>query len=106
MGTVDAYNPTTNSWTPKASMPTPRQDMGVGVINGVLYAVGGVSTPGVDEGSSAVEAYDPSTNSWTSKMSMPTARFGLAVPVVGASLYAVGGFHEPTELNTVEEYQP
>ena len=43
-------------------MPTARAGLGVGVVSGVLYAVGG------DDGRFAlatVEAYDPATNTWT-----------------------------------------
>src|SRR6185503_14888443 len=41
IATVEAYDRMTDTWTPKASMPTARADLGVGVVNGVLYAVGG-----------------------------------------------------------------
>ena len=30
------------AWTRKADMPTPREHLGVGIINGKLYAVGGL----------------------------------------------------------------
>jgi hypothetical protein len=43
---VEAYDPGTNAWTPKAPMPTPRVFHGVGVVNGVLYAVGGIAPAG------------------------------------------------------------
>ena len=62
-------------WTTKAPMPTPRTGLAAGVVNGILYAVGGndgVSFLGT------VEAYDPATNTWTTKASMPTVRTGLA----------------------------
>jgi len=39
IATVEAYDPMTDTLTSKASMPTPRADLGVGVIDGVLYAV-------------------------------------------------------------------
>jgi hypothetical protein len=29
------------AWTAKASIPTPRSNLAVGVVNGILYAVGG-----------------------------------------------------------------
>jgi len=54
-------------WIAKAPIPTPRVGLDVGVVNGVLYAVGGeivhVGVGGYTEFLSTVEAYDPSTNS-------------------------------------------
>src|SRR5690349_16296583 len=41
IATVEAYDRMTDTWTSKASMPTARADLGVGVVNGILYAVGG-----------------------------------------------------------------
>src|SRR5439155_1743870 len=46
LATVDAYDPVTNTWTPKAPMPTARAALGVGAINGILYAVGGGGSDG------------------------------------------------------------
>jgi hypothetical protein len=85
-------------------MPTAREHLAVGVVNGVLYAVGGA----VDFNGGArqtVEAYDPVTNTWTTKAPMPTARWLLAVGVVNGVLYAVGG-ETPGVLQTVEAYDP
>jgi hypothetical protein len=42
--TVEAYNPSTDTWTSVASMPTARELLGAGVVNGILYAVGGVNS--------------------------------------------------------------
>lgn len=39
--TLEAYNPATNSWTTKDPMPTGRTLLAAGVVNGILYAVGG-----------------------------------------------------------------
>lgn len=85
VATVEAYDPATNVWTTKTPMLTARSFHGVGVVNGILYAVGG-DTLGT------VEAYDPSTNTWTAKASQPTGGNGaLAVAVADDVLYAIGG---------------
>ena len=73
-------------------MPMARPALGVGVVNGVLYAGGGADT---------VEAYDPATDTWTTKGPMPTARSGLAVGVVNGILHALGG-EDSNTLGTVE----
>lgn len=56
--TVDAYDPTTNSWTTRTPMLTGRYGLGVSVVNGILYAVGGFAAlpAGV---TATVEAYQP-----------------------------------------------
>jgi N-acetylneuraminic acid mutarotase len=38
LNTVEAYDPVTNTWAAKALMPTARADLGVGVVNNILYA--------------------------------------------------------------------
>ena len=74
LAVVEAYDPVTNTWVTRAPMPRARHALGLGVVNGILYAVGG------QEGGVAlntVEAYDPATDSWTTKSPMPTPRLGL-----------------------------
>lgn len=41
LGTVEAYDPASNSWTTDASMPTARFGLSTSVVNDVIYAVGG-----------------------------------------------------------------
>ena len=102
---VDAYDPATDTWTRKASMPTARGDLAVGVVNGILYAVGGSSPSPTGTALATLEAYDPATDTWTTKPSMPTARTALAAGVFNGILYAVGGY-VANSLATLEVYQP
>jgi len=89
--TVEAYDPTTDTWTTKAPMPTARGALAAGVVNGLLYAVGGIVDSPVQTIFATVEAYDPTTNTWTTKAPMPTARWALAVSALNGLLYADGG---------------
>jgi N-acetylneuraminic acid mutarotase len=82
-------------------MPTALDFLGTGVINGKIYAVGGVSISYSD----AVEAYDPGTDTWTTEASMPTARELLTASVINGTLYAVGGYNG-NALSTVEAFSP
>ena len=93
------------TWTTKAPMPTARAALGVGVVNNILYAVGG--NDGVSA-LAAVEAYDPATNTWSTKASMPTARQELSVGVVNGILYALEGANAPgnSTIAAVEAYDP
>ena len=49
------YNPATNQWSTKATMPTARTRLGAAVINNQLYAVGGKVTADLAK----VERYTP-----------------------------------------------
>jgi N-acetylneuraminic acid mutarotase len=101
--TMEAYDPSANTWTSRASMPTARRSIAVGVVNNILYVIGGFGASGV---LSTVEAYDPVTNTWTTKAPMPTARAGMALGVVNNVLYVVGGNTAGGVVNTVEAYDP
>src|SRR2546427_2552858 len=37
LSTVESYDPSTNMWTARAPIPTPRVGLAVGVVNGILY---------------------------------------------------------------------
>jgi N-acetylneuraminic acid mutarotase len=110
LGVVEAYNPATNTWTKKASMPTPRGGVAAALgPDGLIYAMGGLTVaagPAVD----TVEAYNPQTNTWKKVAPMPTARFILAATTgPDGRIYAIGGrFPGPaccdTGLDNVESY--
>ena len=109
LSSVEEYDPVTDTWTPKAEMPTARYGHFGGVVNGKIYAIGGFKREPV-EGISTVEEYDPATDTWTTKTPMPTARGYHASCAVNGKIYAIGGgIRTPdkvTILGTVEEYDP
>lgn len=93
-------------WLRRSSMPTPRANPGIGVVNGILYAIGGFDGPFLYD---AVEAYDPQTARWTTRAPMPTARSEFGLGVVNGILYAVGGYDAANEYKgtqSVEAYDP
>jgi N-acetylneuraminic acid mutarotase len=92
LSTVEEYNPTTDTWTRKADMPTARGWMSPSsaVVDGKIYAIGG--DDGRPGGSSPiVEEYDPYTDTWIRKMDMPTSRWGLASCSFDGKIYVIGG---------------
>ncbi|XP_054714896.1 kelch-like ECH-associated protein 1 [Uloborus diversus] len=100
---VDCYDPITNKWKSCCKMTIARNRVGVGVLDGLLYAVGG-SKATVHHNS--VERYDPIEDKWFRVQNMLTARIGVGVAVVKRLLYAVGGYDGNSRLNTVECYNP
>ncbi|GBP29012.1 Kelch-like ECH-associated protein 1 [Eumeta japonica] len=100
---VDVYNPASEQWRPCSPMSTPRNRVGVAVMDGLLYAVGGSAG---SEYHKSVECYDPETDIWSSISPMGVARLGVGVAVVNRLLYAVGGFDGARRLRSVECYHP
>lgn len=105
-GNPITFDATANDfWSTKTSMPAPREQAAAGVVNGILYVVGGHDVNEAVVGT--VEAYDPASDSWTTKASMPTPRLLFnAIGVVNGILYAVGGNSDGVLLATIEAYNP
>ncbi|XP_053789008.1 kelch-like ECH-associated protein 1 [Vidua chalybeata] len=100
---VDCYNPVSGRWSPCAPMSVPRNRIGVGVIDGLIYAVGG--SHGCTHHCS-VERYEPERDEWAQVAPMGTRRIGLGVAVLNRLLYAVGGFDGSARLRSAERYHP
>ena len=100
---VDAYDPMANRWHARSPLLLSRHRPGVAVLDGFLYAVGGVSGKSYHK---SVEKYSPEKNQWELVAPMTTARVGVAVAVVNRLLYAIGGFNETEKLSSVECYHP
>jgi len=109
--TVEEYDATQNRWTKKADMPTPRWGLSTSMVNGKIYAIGGIASWPHGPVLSAVEEYDPVTDTWTKKADMPTPRWSLFAGVVNGKIYAIGGGRPTSSVPvsaeafpTVEEY--
>ena len=85
---VFEYNPATNTWTTRASMPGIRGLHGVAEANGKVYALGGCDCRRI---LNSVVEYDPITDKGTKLPNMPTARWKLAATATDSTLYAIGG---------------
>ena len=108
LGTVQAYDPATDRWSPEALL-TARLQVGLGVdsVNHLLYAVGGATAAPNNTALDTVEVYDPATDSWTHKQHLNTPRGAPAVAAVNGKIYAIGGERENHgAIDTVEEFDP
>ena len=77
---LQVYDPKTNEWRYIAPMSTRRSSVGVGVLGGLLYAVGGYD--GASRHClSSVECYNPVTKEWGLVCEMSTRRSGAGVGV-------------------------
>lgn len=76
---VDRYNPVTDQWRACSPMSVPRNRVGVAVMDGLLYAVGGSAGA---EYHSSVECYDPDLDAWNNVEPMHIKRLGVGVAMV------------------------
>ncbi len=90
----EVYDPATNTWETKASIPTPRYGMCANVVDGKIYVMGGglyISTYPFNTCCGLNEVYDPETDTWTEKTSLPTSVLHAASAVVDGRIYVFGG---------------
>src|SRR5207249_2699318 len=101
VNTVEAYTPGATSWSPVASMPTPRVSLAAAALgDGRIYAIGGENNAVAFD---AVEGYSPSSSSWSKADPLPTPRSGLAaVTGIDGNIYAIGGFDGSRSSHAVE----
>ncbi|XP_076799689.1 kelch-like protein 23 [Clavelina lepadiformis] len=94
-------------WTELESMNQSRQYLSATVLNGHIYASGGVS---FSLSQSSVEEYDVEGNDWMDIPSMLHRRSAHALVAGNGALYAVGGWAGKEKgqilLNTVESLDP
>ena len=114
VGTVEEYDPATNTWRERSPMPTPRNHTTAAAVNGKIYVIGGrvgAAFIGLASDISVVEEYDPATDKWSAPRSrMPTARSAIASGAINGRIYVAGGeFQDPHMMATfraVEAYDP
>jgi len=107
-----------DSWVSKASMQQARGRLGVAVVNGKIYAIGGDkgyyfgTAPnnyvymGRHQFVGTNEEYDPILDKWTFKTPMPTPRYHFATAVYQNKIYCIGGYASDGETGVNEVYDP
>jgi hypothetical protein len=86
--TVEMYDPVTDTWTRKASMPTAHGAFGCAAAFGRIYVMGGRSQATY----ATTEEYDPASNTWQQRASMPLAITSLAASELDGRIYVIGGY--------------
>jgi N-acetylneuraminic acid mutarotase len=81
---VEAYDPATNTWTPKANVPFAADHPNVAATADKIYILG-------ETGNTNSAEYDPVANAWTMKAPIPTQRAAAAIAAIGTKIYVAGG---------------
>ena len=68
---MEYYDPTLDTWNPVAEMSEYRQGAGVGVLDGILYAIGGYNGQYLK----SAEIYRPGDGNWSPIAHMHLSRF-------------------------------
>lgn len=112
VGTNEEYDPEMDKWTVKASMPTPRANFRVEVVENKIFCIGGDKENGTD--TQANEVYDPLTDTWQTRAPLPTLRDSFSTIVYNNRIYVIGGVagfnpvtaNRGTYTGTTEVYDP
>ena len=90
----EVYDPATDTWTTKASMPTPKAGLSANVVNGKIYLIGGFTYSNFTSHLSNENlVYDPLADSWATATPIPTSVYDYASAVVDNKIYVISG-HE------------
>uniref|UniRef100_A0A8D1ZVS9 Intracisternal A particle-promoted polypeptide n=1 Tax=Sus scrofa TaxID=9823 RepID=A0A8D1ZVS9_PIG len=100
---VERFDTFTQYWTTVSSLHQARCGLGVAVLGGMVYAVGGEKDSMIFD---CTECYDPVTKQWTTVASMNHPRCGLGVCVCYGAIYALGGWIGAEIGNTIERFDP
>ncbi len=98
-GVAYEYDPATDKWTKKTSMPRPAHHAALAAANGKIYVIGGFVPPkdtaipvgGAWEPIDSAWEYDPAADSWKSLPPLPGKRGSAIAAEVGGKIYVIGG---------------
>ncbi len=107
---TEEYNPATNTWAAKASMPTGgtvnhvlgNRFIGGAVANGKIY-IAAHNNPGTLSPITHALEYDPATNVWTSKTQPPFRYTRYTVASLNNKVYALSDVGEMAEYDPLRD---
>ncbi|XP_060872936.1 ring canal kelch homolog [Metopolophium dirhodum] len=107
LNSAEVFDVSVQEWRFISNMSTGRMNLGVAVLNNLLYVVGGYNYPFALK---SVECYDPTLDIWIPVTEMSTNRRGPGIGVLDGVIYAIGGdcqeYDNSVYLKSVEAYTP
>ena len=117
--TVEIYDPAADTWTKAQSMNHARCSAAISVVNGEIYAMGGIGWPPNRDPSgqylsslylSSVEVFNPKTNQWHERTEMSVPKADHSTSAIDGKIYVMGGYlrkgKEYKTFSTIEIYDP
>lgn len=108
-GMVDRYDVDADTWAVVPELPTLRDHMAAGAVDGRIVVAGG-RVGDIESQVDRVDVFDPAESAWRAGAPMPTARGGTAGAVLDGWLYVIGGEGNRAVASgvfpTVEAYHP
>ena len=102
LGTLERYDPESDSWTQLDSMPTATGSVGATYAGGRIVTVGGESSTSASD---VVQGYDIEGRRWEELPSLPSPRHGVAVTALEDSVYAIGGASVPGHVESTKSVE-
>lgn len=93
----EAYDTSSDTWTPIAGLPGARAQHAAATLEGILYVGGGLDG---DQVLDSCQAFDPNTGTWTARASLLTPRADHCAVTYGDCLYICGGWYEDEATNS------
>ncbi|KAL5238879.1 hypothetical protein ACI65C_006289 [Semiaphis heraclei] len=100
---AEVFDISIQEWRMISNMSCKRTLVGVGVLDNLLYAVGGYDTSSMQR-LKTVECYDPNIDTWTLVAELSICRSGVGISVLDGVMYAIGGFDGLIVHKSVETY--
>ncbi|XP_051553988.1 actin-binding protein IPP-like isoform X3 [Myxocyprinus asiaticus] len=100
---VERFDSFSQYWTTVSSLHQARSGLGVSVLEGMIYVVGGEKDSMIFD---CTERYDPVTKQWVAVASLNYPRCGVGVCSCHGALYALGGWIGSEIGKTMERYDP
>jgi N-acetylneuraminic acid mutarotase len=95
---VEMYDPKTDTWEIRKSIPEPRDGFGISVINEKIYVIGGFSGSAVVN---TVYVYDPKKDVWITSTEFPNIENGSAAcATIKNNIYIIGGCDKDYKANS------
>jgi N-acetylneuraminic acid mutarotase len=89
--TLEVYDPATDRWETRASMPQAQGGLAAAAANGKLYVFGGEQWVPEHKVFGESWVYDPKTDRWEALPPLPTPRHGLGASALGNRIHVFGG---------------
>ncbi len=102
---VEVYDPSSDSWTELAAMPTARVSPVAALLNGSIYVIGGFDPSYYWSADPTVEVYNIASNTWSTGTPLPTGCSWASAVALNGKIYVLGGVGSDY-FNTMQIFDP